>query len=420
MKKEKFFKKHPAPLTYLAAFARWCVLGVITGIFGGILGAAFTKAITYATNFRLEHSWIIYFLPIGGLVIVFLYRSLKLGNAGTNEIFETVRNEKKIPVRLLPAVFSGSIISHLFGGSVGREGAALQIGGSLAALFSKILKLDDKKQHILIMCGMSAAFSAVFCAPLTAAIFSVEVICVGYLYSSALLPCLISSLTAYAVSLKLGIKPDNFKVDIIPKSNLKTLIFVVLLAIIASVVSVVFCKSMHISSHLFEKYLKNEYLRIASGGLLIVILTVVLKTTDYNGSGINVIENIFLNGEVKYEAFLLKIIFTAITIGVGYKGGEIVPTMFIGATLGASVAKIAGMPISFGAALGISSLFCSVTNCPLATVLLSIEFFGTDGIIFYTLSAFISFLVSGYASLYTGQKIVFSKTSDEEINIAGK
>ena len=177
---------------------------------------------------------------------------------------------------------------------------------------------------------------------------------------------------------------------------------------------------MHKTSDIFSKYIKNPYFRILIGGLAVVLLSVIFSSGDYNGSGINIIENIFNDGELKYEAFLLKILFTAITIGSGYKGGEIVPTLFIGATFGGTIASILGMSVPFGAALGIAALFCGVTNCPISSLFLCIEFFGTDGILFFGLCIFISFLLSGYTGLFSGQTLLFSKTTDKKININAK
>ncbi|MBE6732666.1 MAG: chloride channel protein [Ruminococcaceae bacterium] len=413
-------KNFKTPHEYFLVFLKWLALGTLTGVTGGILGSLFTMSIHYVTDIRSKHDWLIYLLPLGGLAIVLIYRLCRVKSVGTNEVFDAIRSEKNVPRLLLPAIFLGSVITHLFGGSAGREGAALQIGGSMAATYGKLLKLNEKNRHIFLMCGMSAVFSSVFGTPLTATIFSIEVVSVGYLYSSALLPCLVSSLSAYFVSLKFGITPERFAIKHLPDFEFKTIMLIFTVAIVSAIVGILFCKAMHLSAHLFKKYFKNEYLRITVGGIIIILLTLIVNSTDYNGGGINIIENIFHNSEVKYEAFLLKIIFTVITIGSGYKGGEIVPTMFIGATLGGSIASLLGLSVPFGAALGISALFAAVTNCPIATLLLSLELFGEEGLLFYVLSAFISFLISGYSSLYTGQKLIFSKLCDEKIEINGK
>jgi len=405
---------------YFVAFIKWFIISLIIGSVGGAIGFVFAKLIHTVTNVRTENDWLIYLLPIGGLAIVAVYDILKVSLMGTDDIFETVRNERKVSPLLLPAIFICSVITHLFGGSSGREGAAIQIGGSMATIFNKVFKMDEKNRHILVLCGISALFSAVFTTPLTAAIFAIEVISVGYLYSSAAFPCLISSYSAYLVSTKLGTVPERFLLSKIPDLNIKIVFTVAIISIFGAIISILFCKTMHSTAHLFEKIFKNRYVRIAVGGLLIILLSLIFNSGDYNGGGMNVVEKIFSHSEIKYEAFLIKIVFTAITIGSGYKGGEIVPTIFIGATFGAGIASVLGVSIPFGAALGIAALFCGVTNCPIATLFLCIELFGAKGLIYFSFSTFISFILSGYTSLFRGQKIIFSKLCDEKIEIDAK
>lgn len=404
---------------YFITFIKWLLFSALVGVSGGIIGFCFSKLIQIVTEIRTKNDWLIFFLPIGGLIIVGVYSLFKVSLMGTDDIFETVRSDRKVSPLLLPAIFICSVITHLFGGSAGREGAAIQIGGSMATIFNKIFKMDEKNRHILVLCGISALFSAVFTTPLTATIFAIEVISVGYLYSSAVFPCLISSITAYYVSVALGTVPERFLLSKIPDFNLKTLTAIIIISILGAFISIIFCKTMHTVAHLFEK-LKNRYIRIMVGGALIIILSLIFSSGDYNGGGMNIVEEIFSHSTVKYEAFLLKILFTAITIGAGYKGGEIVPTIFIGATFGAVVASILGISMPFGAALGVATLFSGVTNCPIASLFLCIELFGANGLLYFAFSTFISFFLSGYSSLFTGQKIIFSKLCDEKIEINAK
>lgn len=401
---------------YTAKFLKWLVLGLIIGAICGGLGAVFGKALTFATVTRSEHHELLWLLPVGGIISVAIYKLCKTTDIGTNQVFESVREERRIPMALAPAIFSGTVLTHLFGGSAGREGAALQLGGSVAATMSKILKLDTKSHHILTLSGMGAFFSALFGTPIGAAVFALEVVSVGQFCSAAIFPCAVASVTAFKLSTALGTHPERFTVNIIPQFNWDTLWKVAVIAALEALTSIVFCKAMHYTSHYFKRFFKNEFLRIIVGSAIIIALTLLLGTYDYNGGGIEVIDRIFNENSVRYEAFILKIIFTAITIGCGFKGGEIVPTIFIGATLGAALSLLLGLPLGFGAAIGISALLCGVTNCPLATIFLSIELFGSEGLVFYTLSAVTSFILSGYSSLYTGQKLFFSKLNDEIID----
>lgn len=404
---------------YVAAFFRWSLLGAVVGLAGGAVGAAFSKAVAYATALRGENGWLLYLLPLGGLLIVGLYRLCRVSGIGTNEVFESVRAEKGVSILLAPAIFLGTVITHLFGGSAGREGAALQLGGSVATLFGKLFRLSEQDRHILTMCGMGAVFAAVFGTPMAACVFAVEVVSVGRFCTAALLPCVVSSASAFGVAQVFGVQPERFPVESVPAFSMEAVWKMLVVAVAGALVSILFCWAMHMGAHLFQHFIRNEWLRAAAGGVLVVALSLLCGTTDYNGGGIDVIERVFESGAVRPEAFLLKILFTAITIGAGFKGGEIVPTLFIGATVGGTLALLIGMNPAFGAAVGIAALFCGVTNCPLATVLLSIELFGGEGALFYMIAAFVSFLLSGYFSLYSGQRIVFSKLREEEVNVRG-
>ena len=347
---------------YIAAFLRWGVLGLLVGGLGGFVGALFAKSVAWATAMRGANPWLLYLLPI----------------------------------------FLGTTITHLLGGSAGREGAALQIGGSVATFFGKLFCLNEEDRHILTMCGMSGVFAAVFGTPMAACVFAIEVVSVGRFCTSALFPCIVSSASAYALALVMGVAPEHFLVENVPAFDISTMWRVLVIAILCAIASMLFCWAMHSGAKLFKKLFKNEFLRAAVGGIVVILLTLLAGTRAYNGGGMDVIERIFEEGVVRPEAFLLKIIFTSITIGAGFKGGEIVPTLFIGATLGGTLA-----------------LFCGVTNCPIATILLSVELFGGESALFCMIAALVSFLFSGYFSFYSGQQLIYSKLSEKEINVHG-
>lgn len=394
---------------YVFAFWRWLFLAVALGVVCGLVGAAFSKSIQGVTALRSEYPWLLYLLPFGGLVSVALYKLCRVSGIGTDDVMESVRSEKKVPFMLAPAVFAASSISHLLGASAGKEGAALQLGGSIASVFGKIFRLDDKTHHIITMCGMGALFSAVFGTPLGACVFALEVIRVGHFCSAAFFPAMVSSITAFGISQMLGVEAERFSVNAFNEFSLDMLWRVAVIAAVGAVVSIIFCGAIHYADKLFEKAFKNAFVRIAAGGVVIVLLTLLVGTRDYNGGGNHVIERIFEGGEIRYEAFALKILFTAITIAAGYKGGEIVPTFFIGATLGAALAVPLSLDPAFAAAVGMAVLFCSVTNCPLATIIISAELFGSEGLMYYAFAAVMAFLLSGRYGLYHKQIFVFSK-----------
>ena len=274
--------------------------------------------------------------------------------------------------------------------------------------------------HMVIMCGMSGVFSALFGTPITAAFFALGITSIGIIYYSGLVPCLISSLTAYLITVIAGIEPTYFPMIYVPTVSVITILQTVLIAVLCAELSINFCTIMHYTARYMRIWFKNPYIRIFVGGLAIVALTYILGTRDYNGAGMNIIENAVTGAYVKNWAWALKIVFTAITIGAGYKGGEIVPTFFIGATFGCAVARLIGITPGFGAALGMISMFCGVLNCPVASIILSVEVFGSQGLILFAIAAGVSYMLSGYYGLYSSQKIMYSKLKGKYININSK
>lgn len=397
-------------------FIKWLIIAGIVGVIVGLVGVGFHYAIDIATEFRTEHTNIIYLLPLGGIVIVFLYHICRLDkDKGTNYVLRAVRNNKAFSVFTAPLIFISSTITHLFGGSSGREGAALQLGGSIASAIGRLIKLDSKDERIMTMCGMSAAFAALFGTPVTAAIFSMEVASVGVMHFSAIVPCIVSAVVGTKIAMLCGVHAVSFELSGVPDFTFLSIGKIVLLSAMCAALSILFCVVMHNSEKLYSKYISNRYIRIATGGMIVVILTLIVGCHDYNGAGMNIVEKA-LNGEAKYEAFILKILFTAVTLGAGYKGGEIVPVFFTGATFGNVAGKLIRLSPSFGAGIGLISLFCGVTNCPITSVVLSVELFGGENIMYFMLSCAISYLLSGYHGLYKEQKIIYSKLKPEFID----
>ncbi len=401
-------------LAYVRTFFKWVVISLVVGAVGGIVGSVFHKCIDFATETRDEHSWLIYLLPLGGLVITALY-SLCKTKVDTNRVIESVRTKEDIPWFMAPLIFVGTVITHLLGGSAGREGAALQLGGSIGYNLGRLFRLNAGDSHIIVMSGMSAVFAALFGTPLTAVFFALEVTSVGVMYYAGLLPCVISAMCACIIAELFGISPVRFNLFEFPALSLEVVAKTVVLAALCAVVCIVFCTAIKICEHYTEKFIHNSFLRAFLGGMAIVLLTVALGTYDYNGAGMHVIERA-INGEANWEAFLIKIIFTAITISAGFKGGEIVPAFFIGSTFGCVVGSLLGLPAGFGAAVGFVALFCGVVNCPVASVLLALEVFGPESILVFALVCGVSYMMSGYCGLYKSQKIMYSKLEAKYIN----
>ncbi len=374
-------------------------LAALTGICSGLLGAMFAKSVSFVTQLREENSWLLYLIILGGILTVGIYKLLKVEGVGTNRIFDGFKNGSDIPFHIIPAIFLSTVITHLFGGSAGREGAALQLGGGISAIISKIFKVNNSMRRALVLCGMASFFSAIFGTPFGAAIFALEVVLVGKAAIFCIIPTLISSILGFIVASSLKVAPERFPFTY--NFNISDIWKVILISAICSFIAFIFCKSLHILEHFAQKYIKNPFLRISIGAALIIILTLIVGSFDYNGSGIHYIAEIFKSGNIKPEAFILKLIFTVITVSAGFKGGEIIPSFFIGAALGGTLAAISGLPIPLGAAVGMTALFCGVTKCPIASFVLAFELFGfSPALIFIGLAVIIAYFLSGKTSLY--------------------
>ena len=401
---------------FARAFVKWLA---VTGLIGGLVGSAFYLSVAKATELRGEIPWLLYLLPLAGVAIAWLYRATRMEHEGTSEIIGSIRSGEGVPLVLVPVIFVSTAVTHLCGGSAGREGAALQIGGGLGFAAGRLFRLDGKEQRMATLCGMSALFSALFGTPLTAAVFALEVVSVGQLYYSGLVPCLAAALAAYGVTGLFGIAPTRFDIPFVALTA-DGLWRVAVLAVLCALVSILFCVTMHKSAHFAEKYLPNAYLRAAAGGVIIIALTLLLGTTDYNGAGVGVITAALERGEARPEAFLLKLVFTAVTLASGYRGGEVVPAFFIGSTFGCAAGALLGLDPGFAAGIGLVAVFCGAVNCPVASMFLSVELFGSGEILYFALACCVSYMLSGYTGLYSSQKIMYSKLRPEFIDINAK
>lgn len=403
-------------MEYIKAFIKWVLLALCVGAVGGVIGSVFHMAVDFVTEWRTENTWIIYLLPAGGVLLAAIYAVCKrFGRLDTNRVFDAVKTEEKVPVIMAPLIFVSTVITHLLGGSAGREGAALQLGGSIGYNVGRLFRLNKNDLHIIVMTGMSAVFAALFGTPLTAAMFSLEVVSVGVKYYAGLMPCVLSAIVGSRLALLFGLHPVHFDSVRVPALTAETLIKVMALALLCALVSILFCVAIKKCQHYMDKFIPNKYLRGAAGGLIIIALTLLSGSYDYNGAGMDVITNA-VGGTARPEAFLMKIIFTAVTISAGFKGGEIVPAFFVGSTFGCVAGGLLGLDAGFGAAIGFVALFCGAVNCPLASAILAIEVFGSEGILLFALCAGISYMMSGRFGLYKSQTIVYSKTEDKLVN----
>lgn len=407
--KEKIKNRLPHTLRRLKSSAKWIVFAIVSGVVIGGIGTFFYFCLAAVTRFRGEHPWILWLLPIGGVLIVGAYRLLRNeADAGTNQVIASIHSGENLPFRMAPSIFFSTLVTHLCGGSAGREGAALQIGGSVGNALGGLFRFDEKDRQVMTMCGMSAAFSALFGTPMAAAIFAMEVESVGIMYYAALVPCVIASLVAHGIAVYFGATGEAFLLTGLPDFTISAAVKISILAILCGFVSILFCVLLHQASHLYKRFFANPYVRILAGGCIVIVLTLLVGDQRYNGAGMNLIEEC-MEGRVRPEMFLMKIIFTALTLGAGYKGGEIVPSFCIGGTFGCLFGTLVGFSSALCTGAGMAAVFCSVTNCPISSLLICFELFGYEGMPYFLLTIAFSYLFSGYFGLYSTQKIMYSK-----------
>ena len=404
-------RKLSTPKAYLITFLKWGLLGLLMGVLGGLLGAGFHHALHFVTHLRGECNWLIFLLPAAGLLSVGIYALFRQrSNRGTNQIIDAVLKGEAVSPLVAPTIFLATATTHLFGGSAGREGAALQLGGAAASLLSKVFKLDQQDRKILIMSGMSAVFAGLFGTPLTAALFCMEFGSVGTLFSPALLPCYLASFTAAKLSGLLGVHAEGFLLDTAAAITTGNAWRFLLLAVLVSLVGILMCWVFHKAEHLAQHHVKNPWIRIVIGGVLVMGLTLLVGDHRYNGAGMDLALGA-VEGHANWFDFLMKMLFTAITLAAGFKGGEIVPTFCIGATFGCVIGSLLGLDAGLCGALGLIGLFCCATNSPFASMVLSIEMFGGANLHLFALVCVICFVLSGKSGLYSSQIIQFEKAT---------
>jgi len=342
-------------------------------------------------------------LPAGGIATVLIYNVLKLkDNKGTNEIIDCVVNKREVRPLIAPAIYAAAMLTHLFGGSGGREGAALQLGGSVASALGNAVRMKEKERAMLTVCGMASVFAGLFGTPLTASVFCLEFLAVGKVFSSGIFPCFISSFLASLVSNAFGVHAETAVISKI-SLNFTTAWKIAVGAIAIALLGILMCFAFRKLGALMAKVFPNKYIRIALCAVLIVVGTLIVGSQRYNGAGMDM-ALLAVSGKADWFDFILKLCFTAVTLAAGFKGGEIVPTFCIGATFGCVLGVLLGIDPGFMAAVGLIGLFCSATNAPIASVILSVEMFGSDNFLIFALVCIICYAVSGRISLYSAQK----------------
>lgn len=414
-KMEKTKEIFKTSIEYTKAFLKWVVVATLVGIAGGVVGSAFHKCLDFVTKFRMDNTYITYFMPVGVVIIIAMYSIFsKKEKLDINLVITSVKEGEKIPFVLVPLIFIATSVTQFFGGSAGREGAALQIGGGIGYNLGKLFRLEKNDIRLITMAGMSSVFTALFGTPLTAAVFSLEVARVGAFNLTGLMPCVVASAVTSVVSAFFGVKETVISDMVIEDTTTLMFCKVIILAILCALVGTLFLYAIKKSEKIMKKLFKNPYLRGVVGALIVVLLTVLSGTFDYNGAGMNIVERA-LSGEARTYDFIMKIIFTAITIAAGFKGGEIVPAFFVGSTFGCIIGPLLGINGALSAAIGMVVVFCGVVNCPLASIILSIEMFGTDNLLLFAIACGVGYMMSGHTGLYKSQDILYSKLTADVV-----
>jgi H+/Cl- antiporter ClcA len=383
---------------------KWLVITLIAGAFIGSASALLLVSLDWVTNYRESHLWIITLLPIAGLFIGLMYHYY--GNdvvKGNNYLLEEVHSPKDvIPFKMAPLIYVGTVVTHLFGGSAGREGTAVQMGGAIADQFSRIFKLKQCDHKIMIIVGISAGFASVFGTPLAGAVFALEVIIVGRMRYEAILPSFLAAVFAHLACHLWGVAHTHYAIPLVPEPTIVNILLVIAVGILFGLTAMLFSRLVHLWTKLANERVKYAPLRPFIGGIFIVLAICVLGTTKYIGLGIPTIVESFSVQQDWYD-FLAKILFTTFTIGVGFKGGEVTPLFFIGATLGSALFGIIPLPMALLAGMGFVGVFAGATNTPIACTLMGIELFGAESGIYIGIACVVSYLFSGHTGIYTSQ-----------------
>ncbi|MBM7702832.1 voltage-gated chloride channel family protein [Metabacillus iocasae] len=406
----KSFIQNQRQMNLVFYLVKWTLLSGIVGVLAGSASAFFLVSLDWATSAREANAWLLFLLPVGGVFVSFLYWKYGLNAAkGNNLLIEQAYGaSESVPFRMAPLVLVGTIVTHVFGGSAGREGTAVQMGGAFSEAVGKLFKLDAIDRKIIIICGISSGFASVFGTPLAGTVFGLEVLALGLIRHEALFPAFMAAFIGDFVTTAWGVHHHSYEIGAIPSVSAFLFLKIGFAAILFGLTATLFSKLTHQLKNHLTRLMPNPMIKSFIGGLLIIALVYIVGTRDYIGLGIPLIDDAFA-GDVSPFAFITKLLFTSITLGAGYQGGEVTPLFVIGSTLGSSLGDVLNVSVPFLAALGFIGVFCGATNTPIACFIMGIELFGAEASFYLFFVCIVSYLFSSHTGIYTSQKVAIRK-----------
>ncbi|WP_367914469.1 voltage-gated chloride channel family protein [Leadbetterella sp. DM7] len=397
-----FFRKYPA-FPYIL---KWTGISLVIGACIGSASAGFLISLDWATHFRESHLWLIALLPVGGFLVGLLYYYFgQEAETGNNLLIDTIhRPEKVVPFRMAPLVYIGTIVTHFFGGSAGREGTALQMAGAIADQFSKPFRLSSGDRVLLMISAIAGGFGSIFGTPLAGTLFGLEFFLIGRIRYNAIFPALMTAVIADRVTRLWQARHTHYSISLVPDISFVNIIYAVIAGVFFGLCAATFSKLIHRTSRFFKAKIAYPPLRPVAGGIIVALAVWMMGTPQYIGLGIPTILSAFEQPLPAYD-FALKMIFTIITLSAGFKGGEVTPLFFIGATLGSSLAFFIPLPVGLLAGMGFVAVFAGATNTPIACSLMALELFGAECGVYVALACVVSYLLSGHNSIYSKQVI---------------